>query len=100
MISHLSFQKVLLMNYHILSHLTFHPSLLQASSWEGTSHEDANNETPAEAQDNMRDSSFPCHKLCREIKDLQTFYNPIPLEAILHAHLLPADFILNAHDES
>ena len=40
------------------------------------------------------------HKLLREIKGLQTSYNPISLEDILDTKLLPAKFMFNVNDES
>ena len=71
---------------------------------EGTFDEDVKgeipDEPPVETQDDKRNSPPPRHKLSRQIKGLQTSYNPISLEDILHARILPVEFIFNAHDES
>ena len=59
--------------------------------------EDVTSKSPSKLPD---DKTKPRHKLLREIKSLQTSYNPISLEDILHTNLLPAEFMFNVNDES
>ena len=72
-------------------------SLPQTEMSQTSSHEAVNIDPPAEIPEK---TPPPRHKLLREIKGLQTSYNPISLEDILHANLLPAEFIFNVNDES